>query len=157
MTSAPTRPPQPTSVPVLRRILVYGSFLAGGIALVGAVIGGLVAGGSGVVSALIGTLMAVVFMGITAGSILLANRFAGTSAAIGAFFGIVMGGWLVKFVVFLLLMVLLKDQPWIQPVVLFLSIIAGVVGSLLVDVFVLMKSRMPYVSDVTLPAPSDPE
>ena len=106
-------------------------------------------------SALIGTLMAVVFMGITAGSILLANRFAGTAAAIGAFFGIVMGGWLVKFVVFLLLMVLLKDQPWIQPVVLFLSIIAGVVGSLLVDVFVLMKSRMTYVSDITLPAPSD--
>ena len=155
MTTAPPRPPQPTSVPVLRRILVHGSFLAGGIALVGAVIGGFVAGGSGVVSALIGTLMAVVFMGITAGSILMANRFAGTSAAIGAFFGIVMGGWLVKFVVFLVLMVLLKDQPWIQPVVLFLSIIAGVVGSLLVDVFVLMKSRMPYVSDITLPAPSD--
>ena len=155
MTSAPPRSSQPTSVPVLRRILVYGSFLAGGIALLGAVIGGFVAGSSGVVSALIGTLMAVVFMGITAGSILLANRFAGTSAAIGAFFGIVMGGWLVKFVVFLLLMVLLKDQPWIQPVVLFLSIIAGVVGSLLVDVFVLMKSRMPYVSDITLPAPSD--
>ena len=155
MTSAPPRSSQPTSVPVLRRILVYGSFLAGGIALLGAVIGGFVAGSSGVVSALIGTLMAVVFMGITAGSILLANRFAGTSAAIGAFFGIVMGGWLVKFVVFLLLMVLLKDQPWIQPVVLFLSIIAGVVGSLLVDVFVLMKSRMTYVSDITLPAPSD--
>ena len=155
MTSAPPRSSQPTSVPVLRRILVYGSFLAGGIALLGAVIGGFVAGSSGVVSALIGTLMAVVFMGITAGSILLANRFAGTAAAIGAFFGIVMGGWLVKFVVFLLLMVLLKDQPWIQPVVLFLSIIAGVVGSLLVDVFVLMKSRMTYVSDITLPAPSD--
>ena len=155
MTSAP-RPPQPTSVPVLRRILVYGAVLAGAIAVVGAVVGGLVAGGSGVVSALIGTLMAVVFMGITAGSILLANRFAGTSAAIGAFFGIVMGGWLVKFVVFLVLMVLLKDQPWIQPVVLFLSIIAGVIGSLLVDVIVLMKSRVPYVSDVTLPA-SSPE
>ncbi|TFC90916.1 MULTISPECIES: hypothetical protein [Cryobacterium] len=151
MTSALPRPPQPTSVPVLRRILLYGAVLAGAIAVVGAVIGGVVAGGSGVVSALIGTLMAVVFMGITAGSILVANRFAGTSAAIGAFFGIVMGGWLVKFVVFLVLMVLLKDQSWIQPVVLFLSIIAGVIGSLLVDVFVLMRSRVPYVSDVTLP------
>ena len=154
MTSALPRPPQPTSVPVLRRILLYGAGLAGAIAVVGAVIGGVVAGGSGVVSALIGTLMAVVFMGITAGSILVANRFAGTSAAIGAFFGIVMGGWLVKFVVFLVLMVLLKDQSWIQPVVLFLSIIAGVIGSLLVDVFVLMRSRVPYVSDVTLPPSS---
>ena len=156
MTSTTPHPSQPTSVPVLRRILVYGAFLALGIMVVGAIVGGLVAGASGVVSALVGTLMAVVFMGITAGSILLANRFAGTEAAIGAFFGIVMGGWLVKFVVFLALMFLLRGQPWIQPVVLLLSIIAGVIGSLVVDVVVVMKSRMPYASDVTLPkAPSD--
>ncbi|TFB48688.1 hypothetical protein [Cryobacterium tagatosivorans] len=156
MTSTTPQPNQPTSVPVLRRILVYGAFLALGIMVVGAIVGGLVAGVSGVVSALVGTLMAVVFMGITAGSILLANRFAGTEAAIGAFFGIVMGGWLLKFVVFLALMFLLRGQPWIQPVVLLLSIIAGVVGSLVVDVVVVMKSRMPYASDVTLPkAPSD--
>jgi len=153
-----TTPPlnQPTSVPVLRRILVYGAVLALGIMVVGALVGGLVAGPSGVVSALIGTLMAVVFMGITAGSILLANRFAGTEAAIGAFFGIVMGGWLLKFVVFLVLMFALRGQPWIEPVVLLLSIIAGVIGSLVVDMVVVMKSRMPYASDVTLPkAPSD--
>ena len=156
MTSTTPHPSQPTSVPVLRRILVYGAFLALGIMVVGAIVGGLVAGVSGVVSALVGTLMAVVFMGITAGSILLANRFAGSEAAIGAFFGIVMGGWLVKFVVFLALMFLLRGQPWIQPVVLLLSIIAGVIGSLVVDVVVVMKSRMPYASDVTLPkAPSD--
>ncbi|SDK07251.1 hypothetical protein E3T54_15665 [Cryobacterium sp. Sr8] len=156
MTSTTPHPSQPTSVPVLRRILVYGAFLAVGIMVIGAIVGGLVAGASGVVSALIGTVMAVVFMGITAGSILLANRFAGSEAAIGAFFGIVMGGWLVKFVVFLALMFLLRGQPWIQPVVLLLSIIAGVIGSLVVDVVVVMKSRMPYASDVTLPkAPSD--
>ena len=127
-----TTPPanQPSSIPVLRRILEYGGILALGIAVVGAIAGGLVVGGTGVVSALIGTAMAVVFMGITAASILLANRFAGKESAIGAFFGIVMGGWLVKFVIFLVLIMLLKDQPWIHPVVLFLSIIAGVVGSL---------------------------
>lgn len=152
-----TTPPanQPTSIPVLRRILVYGGFLALGIGVVGAIVGGLVAGGPGVVSALVGTVMAVVFMGITAGSILLANRFAGSEAAVGAFFAIVLGGWLVKFVVFLVIVVLIKDQPWINPVVLFLSIIAGVIGSLIVDAVVVMKSRMTYVSDVTLPTSSD--
>ena len=46
---------------------------------------------------------------------------------------------------------MLKDQSWINPVVLFLSLIAGVIGSLVVDVMVMLKSRMPYVSDVTLP------
>lgn len=154
----PQTPPtqQATSIPVLRRILVYGGFLALGIAVVGAILGGIFAGSIGVLSALIGTAMAVVFMGITAGSILLANRFAGTESAVGAFFGIVMGGWLLKFIVFLVLVFLLRDQPWIAPLVLFLSIIAGVIGSLVVDAVVVLKSRMTYVSDVTLPpAPKD--
>jgi len=151
-----TQHAQPTSIPVFRKVLVFGGFLALGIAIVGMVVGGIVAGGTGVLSALIGTVMAVVFMGITAASILLANRYAGRESAIGAFFGIVMGGWLLKFVVFLVLLVLLKDQPWINPLVLFLSIIAGVLGSLVVDAIVLFKSRMPYASDVVLPpAPHD--
>jgi hypothetical protein len=151
MTATPPPAAQPTSVPILRRILIYGAALALGIAVVGAIVGGIVAGWPGVVSALVGTLMAVLFMGITAASILLANRYAGRESAIGAFFGIVMGGWIVKFVVFLVLIVLLKDQPWVEPLVLFLSIIAGVVGSLIVDAVVVLKSRMTYVSDVTLP------
>lgn len=151
MTSTPHPSAQPTSVPVLRRILIYGAILALGIAVVGAIIGGIVAGGIGVVSALIGTVIAVLFMGITAASILAANRYAGRESAIGAFFGIVMGGWLLKFVLFLVLVIVLKDQPWVQPVVLFLSIIAGVIGSLVVDTVVVLKSRMTYVSDVRLP------
>jgi hypothetical protein len=156
--TTPTPPTnQPSSIPVLHRILVWGGLLALGIAVVGAIVGGLVAGGPGVLSALVGTVMAVVFMGITAASILLANRFAGSDAAIGAFFGIVLGGWLVKFVLFLVLVILLKDQPWVHPIVLFLSIISGVVGSLVVDAVVVMKSRMPYVSDATLPGSGDRE
>jgi hypothetical protein len=151
MTASPVAPAQPTSVPVLRTTLVAGAVLALVIAVVGAVVGGLVAGSTGVVSALIGTVMAVVFMAITAASILVANRFAGNEAAIGAFFGIVLGGWLLKFVVFLALVFILKDQPWIDPVVLFLSIVAGVIVSLVVDSVVVLKSRMPYVSDVVLP------
>ncbi|WEO78327.1 hypothetical protein BJQ94_04620 [Cryobacterium sp. SO2] len=154
MSTAPST--QPTSIPVFRQVLVYGGVLALAIAVIGMVVGGLTVGGVGVLSALIGTLMAVVFMGITAASILLANRYAGRESAIGAFFGIVMGGWLLKFVVFLVLLILLKDQPWINPLVLFLSIIAGVLGSLVVDAIVLFKSRMPYASDVVLPpAPHD--
>lgn len=160
MTPAPVPPAQtsvqPSSVPVFKRVLVSGGFLALGIALVGMVLGGIAAGGTGVLSAAIGTVMAVVFMGITAASILLANRYAGRESAVGAFFGIVLGGWLLKFVVFLVLVFLLKDQPWINTVVLFLSIVAGVIGSLIVDAVVVLKSRMPYASDVVLPpAPHD--
>ncbi|TFD64675.1 hypothetical protein [Cryobacterium sp. Hh38] len=157
MTSTNTpAPTQPTSIPVLRRILIYGIYVAVAIAVVGSIVGFVVDGGTGVLSALIGTAMSVAFMGITAGSILLANRVAGNESAIGGFFGIIMGGWLLKFVVFLVLLVLLQDRAWIQPMVLFFCIIAGVIGSLVVDTVVVMKSRMPYTSDVTLPpAPID--
>ena len=157
MTSAtPPASTQPTSIPVLRRILIYGAWVAVAIAVVGSGIGYLVDGSTGVLSALIGTVMSVAFMGITAGSILLANRVAGNESAIGGFFGIIMGGWLLKFIVFLVLLVVLQDREWIQPMVLFFCIVAGVVGSLVVDAVVVMTSRMSYVSDVKLPpAPVD--
>jgi hypothetical protein len=150
--ATPARPPaQPTSTPVLRDVLKYGLILAGAIAIIGMLLGGLFAGWIGVTSALIGTVMAAVFLSITALSILIANRFIGSDLFVGLFFGIVLGGWIVKFVLFLVLAILLRDQPWINPVVLFLSLIAGVIGSLVVDMIVVFRSRVPYVSDVTLP------
>src|ERR687898_923963 len=146
----------PTSNPVLRRALAWGGLLAAIILVVSAVLGLVFAGVPGLLGALIGTLMAVVFMGITAASILLANRFAGSDLFVGAFFGIVLGGWLLKFIVFIVLVVLLRDADWLNPTVLFLSLVAGVIASLIVDVLVVAKSRMPYVSDVELPkAPTD--
>ena len=102
-------------------------------------------------SAIIGTLMAVVFMGITAASILLANRFASSDVFVGVFFGIVLGGWLLKFIVFIVLVVVFRDAPWLNGTVLFLSLVAGVIASLVVDVLVVAKSRMPYASDVECP------
>jgi hypothetical protein len=150
--ATPAQPPaQPTSTPVLRDVLKYGLILAGVIAVVGMLLGGLFAGWIGVTSALIGTIMAAVFLSITALSILIANRFIGSDLFVGLFFGIVLGGWIVKFVLFLVLAILLRDQPWINPTVLFLSLIAGVIGSLVVDMIVVFRSRVPYASDVTLP------
>jgi hypothetical protein len=146
----------PTSNPVLRRALGWGAVLAGVVLVVSAVLGLVFAGTEGLVSALVGTLMAVVFMGITAASILLANRFAGSDLFVGAFFGIVLGGWLLKFIVFIVLVVLLRDAAWLNPTVLFLSLVAGVIASLVVDVLVVAKSRLPYASDVELPkAPTE--
>jgi hypothetical protein len=143
----------PTSNPVLRRALAWGGLLAAIILVVSAVLGLVFAGVPGLLGALIGTLMAVVFMGITAASILLANRFAGSDLFVGAFFGIVLGGWLLKFIVFIVLVVLLRDASWLDTTVLFLSLVAGVIASLVVDVLVVAKSRLPYVSDVELPKP----
>ena len=132
----------PSSVPVLKRTLAYGFAFAAAIAVVGGVIGLIVAGPVAAWSAVIGAVMAGVFLGITALSILIAVRY-----DIVAFFGIVLGAWLLKFVAFIVVALALRDQPWINPTALFLSLIAGVISSLVVDVVVVMKTRMPYVSD----------
>ncbi|MET4159666.1 hypothetical protein [Agromyces sp. PvR057] len=142
----------PTSNPVLRQALVWGGIVAAALLVVSAVLGFVFAGGAGLVGALVGTAMAVVFMGITAATILIANRFASSDLFVGAFFGIVLGGWLLKFIVFIVLVVLLRDAAWLDTTVLFLSLVAGVLASLVVDVIVITKSRMPHVSDVELPA-----
>lgn len=138
-------------VPVFQRILKWGGILALAIAIIGGGIGYLVADVPGLVSALLGTAMSILFMGITAGTILLALRISSDPGDIGTFFGVVMGGWLVKFVAFFFIVFALKDQLWLQPIVLFLTIVAGVLGSLVIDVVVIAKSRISYVSDVTLP------
>ena len=139
------------SAEIFRASLKWGGILALVIAVIAGGLGYIFDGSRGLTSALIGTAMSIVFLGITAASILFANRWFGTDLFVPIFFGIVMGGWLVKFVLFLVLAVLLKDEPWINPTVLFLSIIAGVIAALTVDVIIVSKSRMPYVSDVTLP------
>jgi hypothetical protein len=139
------------SAEIFRASLKWGGILAITIAVIGGGLGFLFDGNRGLISALVGTAMSIVFLGITAASILFANRWFGTDLFVPIFFGIVMGGWLVKFVLFMVLAVLLKDQPWINPTVLFLSIIAGVIAALTVDVIIVSKSRMSYVSDVSLP------
>jgi hypothetical protein len=135
-----------SAVPILKRVLLFGSLLALVIAVVGSLVGFAVAGMEGVVSALIGTAIAMVFLGVTSLSIIIASKH-----ELGIFFAIVMGAWLLKFVIFLVIVFLLKDQPWVQPQVLFLSLVVAVLGTLVVDVVVIAKSRMPYVSDISLP------
>ena len=138
----------PSSNVVLRRALLYGALLAAVVAAIGAPVGYAVAGGPGLVGAILGAAMGLVFLGATAASILIANRFAGSEAYQAVFFGVVMGGWLVKLVLFVVLAVVLRDQPWLDPKVLFFSLLAVVIGSLVVDVLVVARSRVPAVTDL---------
>jgi len=147
---------QMSSNAVFRTALKYSALLALVIAVVGGVIGWSVDGTRGLTSALIGTAMALVFLGITSVSILFANRWSGQDFFVGILFGVVMGSWLLKFVIFLVLGFILKDQPWVNAPILFGSVIVGVIGSLVIDAIVAAKVRVPYVSDEVLPkAPTD--
>ena len=141
---------------VLGRALVYGAILTVAIAVIGSVLGYIVAGTSGLLSALIGAGLTALFMGFTALSIVIASRVTKGEPSSTLFFGIVLGMWLLKFVVFIAILVLLRGQPFLEPLVMFFAILAAVIGSLVVDVLVIARSRLPYISDITLPpAPDD--
>ena len=141
------------SSPVLTRALKYGGVLTLFIALAGSLVGSLVAGTPGLVSALVGAGLTAFFMGLTAASILLAGRLAKDEDSSALFFGVVLGAWLLKFVVFITILVLLRNQPFIDPIVMFVSILAAVIGSLTVDVLAFVRAREPYVGEITLPGP----
>ena len=140
---------------VLGRALVYGAILTVGIAVVGSVVGYLIAGTSGLWSALIGAGLTAVFMGFTALSIVLASRVTKDDPSSTLFFGIVLGMWLLKFVVFIAILVVLRSQPFIEPLIMFFAILAAVIGSLVVDVLAFVRSRVPYVGNIELPGDSE--
>lgn len=120
------------------RVLKLGSLLILAIAVVAGLIGWLVSGSVGLVSALIGAAMALVFATLTALSVWLGGKL-----SFGAFFGIVLGGWLVKVVLFLILVISLKGADFIDGKVLFFTLVASVLGSLAIDSLVFLKARLP--------------
>jgi hypothetical protein len=155
MTNTAREHRRPSSTPVFQSVLRGGLVLAVAIAVVGGVIGFLAAGTPGLISALIGALIGGLFLAVTAASILFANRLSNGDMLHPAYFGIILGAWLLKFVLFLVMVFLLREQPWIDGTVLFLTLVAGVLGTLAIDVIVVARSRIPYVSDVTLPGEAD--
>ncbi|GAT72773.1 hypothetical protein [Microbacterium hydrocarbonoxydans] len=140
-----------SSTPILRRTLIWSAVATAALAVMAAIIGFAVAQGEGLVSGLLGVLLAALFLAITGISILVANRWYGEPLYVQLFFAIVLGGWLVKLGVFFLVLVLVSGQPWLHPTVFFVSLVAGVLMSLVIDAVVLMKMRLPVVSDASLP------
>jgi hypothetical protein len=136
---------------IFTKILSYTGLLALVIGIVGGGLGYALAGTDGLWSALVGVALAVVFAGITAASMLIAIRF-----RLAAFFGIVMGAWLLKLVIFVVLLVLVRDQPFVDDVVLFLALVVSIIGTLAIDALVVVRGRLGNVSDAVLPpAPQD--
>jgi len=140
-----------SSTPVLRATLLWSGVVTAALAIIGAVLGYLAAGTDGLWSALVGVVMAAVFLAITGTSILIANRWYGQDLYVPLFFGIVLGGWILKFVVFIVALLLLRGQPWINTTVFFIAVVVSILAALIIDVVVLLRMRVPSVSDATLP------
>lgn len=137
--------------PILTRALRYGIAVAIAVAVVAGGIGLLVAGIPGLLGGLGGAALSAVFLGLTAASMLVAGRVTKGDTSGPAFFGIVLGVWALKFIVFIAVALLFRGQAAVDPYVFFFAVIAAVLGSLVADIVAVVRTRVPYVSDVALP------
>jgi len=125
---------------VMARVLKLGSLLVLAIALLGSLVGFLVIGISGVYAALIGSGAAFLFTALTALSVLI-----GSKLNLAGFLGAVLGGWLVKMVLFLIGFSMLNRSEWLtresRPIVFF-TVVAAVIGGLVIDTMIVSKARL---------------
>jgi hypothetical protein len=124
------------------RVLSLGSALIGAIAIIGGLLGFLVAGVAGLTSALIGASLTLVFVTLTAASVWLGGKL-----PLGGFFGVVLGGWLIKIVGFAFVIAALKGAEFINGPVLFFTLVAAILGTLAVDSVLVLKARIPVIGD----------
>ncbi|MFJ4037815.1 hypothetical protein ACIPVB_06990 [Microbacterium sp. NPDC090007] len=149
--------PPISSTPILRRALLWSAVVTGVLLIVAVAIGALVAGGDGALSGGIGAAVGAIFPALTAVSILIGNRFYGHPAWLQIFFGVVLGGWLLKFVLVIVAFLLLLRLEWVVAPVFFFALLATAVGSLVVDLVVISRMRLPAVSETVLPQHTDPD
>ena len=126
---------------VFAKVLKLGSALIGAIAILGSGIGFLAAGLPGLLGALAGAGIALIFVSLTALSVLV-----GSKLSLGAFYGIVLGGWLLKMVLFMIAISVLRSIEGLNGMAIFATLVASILGSLAVDAYVVTKSKIPAVS-----------
>jgi len=117
----------------------YGFGLTLLVAALGSLIGYFVAGINGVWAGLTGSVMAFVFSGLTALSVYIGSKF-----NLGVMMAMVLGGWVIKMVLFLILFGFLKNVDWFDRAagpVLFFSLVATVIFGLLLDIWLVTKAR----------------
>jgi hypothetical protein len=126
---------------VLAKVLKLGSLLIGSIAIIGSAIGFLTAALPGLLGAVAGSGIALLFVTLTALSVLF-----GSKLSLGGFYAVVLGGWLLKMVLFMFGVALLSRIEGLNGVALFVTLVASILGSLAVDGYVVTTSKIPVVS-----------
>jgi len=129
-----------SSSQVFAKALKLSALLVVSVAVICSIIGYLVVGVDGLWTALIGSAIALVFTSLTVLSVLFGARL-----PLGGFYGLVLGGWLLKIVLFALLMAALQRMDFIHGPTLFFAIVLSVLGSLSIDSWVVLRSRIPTI------------
>ena len=122
---------------VFSAVLKQGLLLVLAIAVIGGGVGLVAAGVSGLLSGLIGAALALLFSTMTALSV----KFGG-KLSLGGFFGVVLGGWIFKMVLFIAIVAALRGANFIDGPVFFFTLVASILGTLVIDSLIVMKSRI---------------
>ena len=125
---------------LFKKVLGQTALLTGLIASLGSLAGYFVEGMNGVVSALIGAGLAFAFGALTVVSMIIGRKL-----SLAGFFGVVMGGWLIKLIGFALLARSLQGAEFINGPVVFLTLVAAILGSLVIDSIAVLSARIPVV------------
>lgn len=125
---------------LFKKVLGQTALLTGLIASLGSLAGYFVESMNGVVSALIGAGLAFAFGALTVVSMMIGRKL-----SLAGFFGVVMGGWLIKLIGFALLARSLQGAEFINGPVLFLTLVAAILGSLVIDSIAVLSARIPVV------------
>ncbi|MGN8246674.1 hypothetical protein ACTHAM_000339 [Cellulomonas soli] len=155
----PSSPVDPTSGPtatgtavdaVFRRALRDTLLLLAALTVLGVGLGALLAGTPGVWGALIGVGFALVFCGTTV-VVMLRTAHANPQTMAVA----VMGSWLAKLVVVMVVLAVLRGQTFYDRVVLLVVVAAGTIGSALLDYRAVASGRIPYIEPTRRQDPPD--
>lgn len=132
--------PSTSANQLFKKVLGQTALLTGLIALLGSLAGFILEGMNGVISALIGAGLAFAFGALTVVSMIIGRKL-----SLAGFFGVVMGGWLIKLIGFALLARSLQGAEFINGPVLFLTLVAAILGSLVIDSIAVLSARIPVV------------
>lgn len=128
----------------MRRVLIIGGLAFAAALPIAALLGYLVDGLSGLLGAVIGMAIPVVFFSITVVVALVTSRT--RVELLGA---AVLGSWLIKLVFLIGVLVFLRDATWYNRTILFVSMLIGSAGYLVLEAIVVTRSKVPYVEPVT--------
>jgi hypothetical protein len=132
--------PASSAEQLFRRVLIQSALLILAIASVGSLAGYLVDGARGVTSALIGAALALGFTSLTVISMIIGRKL-----SLAGFFAVVLGGWLAKLVGFAILVGSLRGAEFLNGPMLFFTLVAAILGSLVIDSIAVLSARIPVV------------
>ena len=127
---------------IMKWTIIAGALIAIVIGTIASFVGGLVAGLPGVWGALIGSVTAFVFFAITAAVMYFTAHSSPATMAAG-----VLGGFLVKIVGFMGVGIALRGRDFYDPWTLFLTLAVAAIASLIADVVIVQRSRLPLVDE----------